>query len=755
MKLPDENDRFLAGQLGGLFDGLAEVSPALLDAASAAVELRSALDAAVSRPGISLFRATPGLGKSRAIREILAQSGRRAWVIVPRHDLAAQTRDELLAAGVSATAPAGPLSVRKLPMFAAEPRAVCARETELEPLTRAGVDIRRDVCPTCPWHGAHPAGGGPCVAAVEGRLEKQATAWVLQSAGMERTLAEVRESLAHQPGEAPPLVIIDEPPGHFARVPLAPALEAWRRAERHLCPEAREALGPAVEALRACPPTTPGERLSLAGLLRQRPDAAHIVAELAGYAGPLLLRDSLAWLAGGCGGAGKEAVKGWAEHFATLREFAAVLCSAARSPDAPTLDPEPDTGPALVAVGSWIATLRELAATGATVILLDATANEGAWRACCPEAAIVTIEAADGARVERRWIKRGKGSGAAKNLTGERLTRNGPGHLRSIALAAKECGAQHVAIFTFKATRERLAAALETHDETLLPAEFLALLRAGVKVSLGHFYANRGLDTWAGADLLVTMGDARPNIGAAHAEAAFLGLEADRYTEALAQAELHQTWGRLRAVHRQAAGVILHLGELAPGGPQWAAAGVASVSRGRPRKLARGGSRAAPGGTVRQRAQALGVSKRTLQRDAREVRGGVNIPWKRESEPWPEPDPQKPAVRNIDTPPEPLPPAREESTSTPTVTVSPSLPVPLAAGASEAGQGAAPAVAPMTSLPASPVAASVGRLLPPLGDDVGGWPLVPAFGPALAKVTLPSQGRGPAPRQLVGGGQVA
>jgi hypothetical protein len=86
----------------------------------------------------------------------------------------------------------------------------------------------------------------------------------------------------------------------------------------------------------------------------------------------------------------------------------------------------------------------------------------------------------------------------------------------------------------------------------------------------GHYGATRGLNTMAGADALITLGDPWRNLGDAHNDAAFLHLEGwkARY-EAWCRAELEQAHGRLRTVHRTRPARALHVGAIMPGGSGW------------------------------------------------------------------------------------------------------------------------------------------------------------------------------------------
>ena len=109
------------------------------------------------------------------------------------------------------------------------------------------------------------------------------------------------------------------------------------------------------------------------------------------------------------------------------------------------------------------------------------------------------------------------------------------------------------------------------------------------KILWGHYGAIRGLNHMRDADLLVTMGDPRPNITATQNDLALLGLEDEvgsRRVDLLARAELEQAHGRLRAPRRTKAARALHVGSLRPSGTGWAGeVEVRRIGGGRPRNL--------------------------------------------------------------------------------------------------------------------------------------------------------------------------
>jgi hypothetical protein len=884
-----------------------ETKPALVTAKEGAQQVRALVGEAFGAPGITVILATPGLGKSQAVREALAARGEGAVYCVPNHELAAQTTAELARVGLGATHPVGVVSVRKLPLLS---HAACQREEDVAAMIAAGAQARHDICPTCPHL--------PTCVPTQHKADPKAHVWVHQSAiaagVLGQAAAKLRQGLL--PGAEGPsparLAILDEPPAvveHLALPAGGGPLGAYAlaKARGELSDGACETLGPVVEALREALGSPNLEPRSLRELLGTGEEADHVLRELIEGRSGSAMRPAI--LAGAIEGLTREAQA--PQHRATLARIEAVealvgaLTEAAHRPDAPCLfwlapHGEHPGGYQLTTRAPWVRAALEFQTAGGSVVILDATANAAALGAVFGEGLrVARVDVEDAPGMARRWAR--WASGARSRHVGpekEPDPRQVRGALRRIAEQARTCGARNVGILAHKAVHEGLARAIEQVNEgsgavpLLLPPEFVRLLlpqedgSPGVEFVLGHFGAQRGLDRWKECELLVTLGDPHPNLGAVTAEALALGIDPQAYADHQAGAELVQAWGRARAVHRQAPGVILHVGNLAPSGelaPQWSGAGPSFAAPGRPRATGRDGGPLDPrawasererlGLSARGHARHLGVEWASYWRA--EAYGGEITPQpnsrglvvahysdgeEREPERGTEETCPKnpfcgimnhadPLENGCGVPPPLLGPSeggsppvgggvesaeeREPPPLPPSRGVAPDLAVtggcsrgPWAERLRRSGQAspcpglgvswvpAAPSV-----LVASPGAlGGVGSCLGVLGacaaswavggvtgalcgEDGGGvgghtpvgrgerWgrgegccatveapaggssrrvegplrlvggvgevPLPPAVGPALAKATLPSQGRGPAPRQLVGGGQVA
>jgi hypothetical protein len=616
----------------------AEASPpetraGLVTAAEGAARVRGLVGEAFGAPGITAIVATPGLGKSQAVREALAARGEGAVYCVPNHELAGQTTAELVRVGLLATHPVGVVSVRKLPLLS---HAACQREEDVSAMIAAGAQARRDICPTCP----HLA---TCVP-TQRKADPKAHVWVHQSAiaagVLGQAAAKLRQGLL--PGAEGPsparLAILDEPPAvveHLALPAVGGPLGAYTlaKARGELTDEARELLGPVVEGLsEALRSPNLGPR-SLRELLGPRDDAEQVLRELTEGRSVGAMRAAI--LAGAIEGLAKEAKA--PQHRATLARIEAVealgraLVEAAHRPDAPCLfwlapHGEHAGGYQLTTRAPWVRAALEFCAAGGSVVVLDATANASALGAVVGEGLRVErVDVEDAPGTRRLWAR--WASGARSRHVGpeqEPDPRQLRGALRRIAEQTRRCGARSVGILAHKAVHEGLERAIEQVrggsgvTPLLLPAEFVRLLgpredgSPGVEFVLGHFGAQRGLDRWKECELLVTLGDPHPNLGAVTAEALALGVDPQAYADHQAGAELVQAWGRARAVHRQVPGVILHVGNLAPSGelaPQWSGAGPSFAPPGRPRATGRDGVPLDPSTWASER-ERLGLSAR-------------------------------------------------------------------------------------------------------------------------------------------------
>ena len=130
----------------------------------------------------------------------------------------------------------------------------------------------------------------------------------------------------------------------------------------------------------------------------------------------------------------------------------------------------------------------------------------------------------------------------------------------------------------------RFVRSSQTFPDVRLQTDSPRLIASGVQLDLGYYGAQRGLNRWADADVLITLGDPWPNVGATFRAARVLGLHPDDFLTHQLQAELVQAHGRARAVRRTSPALLLHYG-LEPSldlAPQWAAGGVGGLALGRP-----------------------------------------------------------------------------------------------------------------------------------------------------------------------------
>lgn len=256
--------------------------------------------------------------------------------------------------------------------------------------------------------------------------------------------------------------------------------------------------------------------------------------------------------------------------------------------------------------------VRRLAPT----VLLDATGNSQLLDVLAGGSVPVTeLRLADGAPVTRRLLYWSHASRAAALIDGRPRWDSGLGRYLSAALdqALAFVPAPRVAFFTWKALADVLRVGSDPFAVELLNR----VSAAGGEVVFGHYGAARGRDDWMDCDVLVSLGDPRPNLGATRAIAAVLGLSADhgRVYRHATSAEVSQVSGRLRAPWRTKPALHLHVGTVP--GLRWdARAEVLELPRGPTAVLDPAAVEQAVRvhGSKRLAAAALGVTRRTVQR---------------------------------------------------------------------------------------------------------------------------------------------
>ena len=663
-KAPDDNDLRRRGAALDYLDGIADgppdpdepgprstSHPAVYPLVSA-VEGSEAIARALRSPASLLaLRSTAGAGKSAEVRRLVAErtgAGEHALVIVPTHALAGQTVSELAKLRVAASAPMSVARVR-LPVFNDQGEAgeavACLHAESADLLIRSGARVRQVMCAHCDHRKDYQGTGTECPAYAAGGAGGAVV--VLQQPVLAAALADHTRRLLGPAPERPEdgparLIIADELPPITTSTRLDGARTAYKRLRAGEMNETtREAFEPflvtllegyRIAAERGLEGATTRQLVELAGL-----DPDVIESMLAGA------RESdgadlwtceheanLARLA--VQHPGNLDVKEKLERLARLTALFEALVDAAHYPDQPALRADGTGGWHLVTRARWTRRVLPYVEAGGRVRLLDATAPLDALRALWGAALeVVQVDVQDAPGVTRRSLQWQRGARRRHTVGGQADPERLRGPLRTIAAAAAERGARSVAILTDKPTAEGLRAWLTDRAAgrpapAMVPAELSALVEAGVMLLVGHFGAQRGLDTWAGADMLVTLGDPWPDIGAAQAEALALGLKPRAWARELARAELLQAWGRARAVHRPTPVLVLHLGArvLAPAAdwaPQWAEIPVEPPASHRPASVRPpsdpstwASDRTARSLSARQHAAELGITWATYRR---------------------------------------------------------------------------------------------------------------------------------------------
>lgn len=583
-------------------------------------EAAAALAAALRSPApFVAIKSTTGAGKSAETRELirqqLAAGGHRAAVIVPTHALAGQTADELGALRVEASAPVGVARVHLTVLN--EERAptqtpACVHSEAAGLLARCGTRVREELCQGCDARKAHPQTGGDCPAYLAGY--DGSPILVLQQPQLAGLLAYQTKKLL---GKAPPrtskeekkpkdepipLVIIDECLPLTNDTPVAGALKDFRATARVLQGDIRARLEPLLEAiLRGAEVAEGGETLrDLVSLGGYSPEYAEQAIEDARAldGADLWVPGMRASLAGFVTRSGSTtAILETLARVTRVSALCEAIVDAAHAPDWPMLWIDEGEIRRLKTHAGWVRRVLPYLAAGGRIRILDATAPIEALQKLWGEALeVIRVDVADAPGVVRRFMV-WTHAARRRHITGQGpdaapLAERTRGPLRQVATVATECGARRVGILTDKPLADALRgwlAAPGAPAPAFVPDELAALVAGGVEVCVGHYGAQRGLDTWKEVDLLATLGDPWPNLGAAQAEAASLGLDPEQWGARLAEAELIQAWGRARPVHRTTPVVILHIGAaaLAPRAaeaPQWAGVTAERSLRGRPAK---------------------------------------------------------------------------------------------------------------------------------------------------------------------------
>lgn len=313
-------------------------------------------------------------------------------------------------------------------------------------------------------------------------------------------------------------------------------------------------------------------------------------------------------------------------------------------------------------------------------VLLDAALDTRALSAAAGydlAPRITRVWARDGAPVSRTWIRWGAGSRRSLIVDGALQVGVFASGLRhALRWACEDPRARRVGVFCIKPFRACLEAACILVDQNAVsresaqarardcltksgvPQRYLAMVETMLvpvvqafagEILPGHYGALRGLDGWIGVDATITVGDPWPHLLATRNEHAYFGSEGgESRSRWIAERELEQAHGRLRAPGLERPARALHVGAVLPRGPGWDAAEYREVEAGRPTNDAamtadelRAWVQSQHKGSIRAAARALGISHTAVRRYlsaggsraipgsvAVQVRGGTEIPIK-------------------------------------------------------------------------------------------------------------------------------
>lgn len=621
-------------------------APRLMTATVASAEIARVLGEAMRGEGgqITVVASTAGAGKSKVMAESIGALDEMATVVVPRHDLARQTVDRLRSIGVDAVAPRGVARVM-LPLVGSP---VCLFADEAELLARAGAHVRRTLCTECPHRENYRGTGAGCEAYGAGGV----TGAVIVA--QQSTLATILRARVAGEDSAARVTVVDESPALTMSVPLREASGRYEfERRRHAFDEGGlPYIEPLVRAVLRGARRSPKHGATIRELATAGADGdeVHVGRALAGATN---VDTSNIWRRGTfrrlsvrvvAGDAGARAGLGRA---ADVHELICAIMEGAHTPDAPALRIDDEGDAHLVVPAAWLRAAREYRAVGGRLIVLDATAPVEAYRAVFGEVHVESIDVADAPGVTRVFIPWSSGARGRHVDDGVPRACRIRGALRALAKEARERSVRTLAIIADKPTAAALVAAVDAVKISgavtpeLIPAELALLIAGGMTVAVGYFGNQKGMDTWAAADMLATLGDPWPHVPEAQAEAAALGVDPDTWLRHLVQGELAQAHGRARPVHRATPVCIVCVGNVTPDHalfPQWAGTTTAPMPKGRPRTADAAGApldasgwaseRALLGLSVREHARRLGVDRATYQRAVDETRrrndaGGV------------------------------------------------------------------------------------------------------------------------------------
>ncbi len=574
-----------------------------LEGAEAA--LRAHLRAAPD--GVTILAAECGLGKTHAFLEAAIERTQRrrregaarapldskTVLSVDKHSLAIQCFEQLQEADVPAQRLFSPASLKD-----ASGDPVCRKHEVARALVAGGQAMRWELCE---GRGLRPCEHLRGCAATRG-FEGDEDARVV--VGVHPQLAQ----LARAAGTTG-LLGIDEPPPlprstTITTADLDLATAELARFDGIFAAALRPALGALWAWLRYCPSQEPvalraalsaqrwGERdddlaWARAATLRQSDDLAEL-AEATAHQERRRRGPPLKWEAVQVASGNPDS----ARRIGRASRVLETLRFALTTPGVVKLYATGDEAPAAVITHVDEPLRRALAREGRTVVL-DANAETNLplyERSLGYTPELLRFAAPDGAPIERTLLRCSKATRAGWRVEVDRFDAAGGSFRNALEAAidwALERPAGAMAVITMKTIREVLEDCLLPDEELprgrydgrrgLLSAarEHLAplLRRFPGAILWGHYGALRGLNDMADVDLLVTLGDPRPNVTATENDLALLDLDDDtarRRVEQLARAELEQAHGRLRAPRRARAARALHVGALRPGGSGWA-----------------------------------------------------------------------------------------------------------------------------------------------------------------------------------------
>lgn len=505
-------------------------------------EARTAIREALGSAAIDVVTgvaASPGAGKSVASADVAverARRGQKTGIVVSEYKQLWSYSNALNRAGGECLILISPAAKDD------KGNPFCDQVERVEPLVRSGWPVRRTTCAECPTRRNCPAR--------RGRIGNNNAPIVLST---HQQVAEVTRLIGPTG-----LLIVDEAVAiwesdFLSRSALRSAVVAAQRVLRPSCKD-KPALIAMLKAIEEFAATRePGATATIPEVLGE------ILEELKEVEQADLMPD----MAG----------DGATDDAASLGKVMKRILPGIENPDL-RLEVVDSDGGGLVIHGPDLGLMEGFRSVTAPMVFLDANLEVDEVRKIAGKPVReIRLSLPDSAPVTRTVVVNFNGLRKYMLAGGRPTWKNITGPLRDAVLRAEVAAARSVLIVTYKPVAEAMK---ELQQRRAVPADKDArriqdLLRdleepidgPGRNVYIEH-YPLKGTNAFETVDMVVTLGDAWDNKGAASFKAKWLGLPSDRMYRKWARAQLGQAHGRARPGQRDKPLTCMHYGTVVP-----------------------------------------------------------------------------------------------------------------------------------------------------------------------------------------------